>query len=170
MTDRKHHLDTAAVSLLVACCAFWGFQQILIKTTVAEVPPLWQATIRMAGATMLLWLWCAARGVRLFERDGTLAGGLLVGVLFACEFACIYLGLQYTTASRLTVFLYTSPFVVTWSREYCEADSHLGGEGGRPPDAMEAIQNAATSYTICPGSAGCGQTGSSRLNNVATGL
>ena len=112
MTDRKHHLDTAAVSLLVACCAFWGFQQILIKTTVAEVPPLWQATIRMAGATVMLWLWCAARGVRLFERDGTLAGGLLVGVLFACEFACIYLGLQYTTASRLTVFLYTSPFVV----------------------------------------------------------
>ncbi|HRP29352.1 MAG TPA: EamA/RhaT family transporter, partial [Burkholderiaceae bacterium] len=34
MTDRKNHLDTVAVSLLVACCAFWGFQQILIKTTV----------------------------------------------------------------------------------------------------------------------------------------
>jgi drug/metabolite transporter (DMT)-like permease len=32
--------------------------------------------------------------------------------LFGAEFACIYLGLQYTTASRLTVFLYTSPFWV----------------------------------------------------------
>jgi drug/metabolite transporter (DMT)-like permease len=32
--------------------------------------------------------------------------------LFAAEFACIYLGLRYTTASRLTVFLYTSPFWV----------------------------------------------------------
>lgn len=112
MTDRKHHLDTVAVSLLVACCAFWGFQQILIKTTVPEVPPLWQAAIRMAGATAMLWLWCAARGVKLFERDGTLRGGLLAGVLFAGEFACIYLGMQYTTASRLTVFLYTSPFFV----------------------------------------------------------
>jgi drug/metabolite transporter (DMT)-like permease len=28
------------------------------------------------------------------------------------EFTCIYLGLRDTTASRLTVFLYTSPFVV----------------------------------------------------------
>ena len=112
MTDRKHHLDTVAVSLLVACCAFWGFQQILIKTTVPEVPPLWQAAIRMAGATAMLWLWCAARGVKLFERDGTLRGGLLAGVLFAGEFACIYLGMQYTTASRLTVCLYTSPFFV----------------------------------------------------------
>ncbi|MEO8125233.1 MAG: DMT family transporter [Burkholderiales bacterium] len=112
MTDRKHHLDTLAISLLFACCAFWGFQQILIKTTVTEVPPLWQAAIRMTGATVMLWLWCVARRIKLFERDGTLVGGLLAGVLFAGEFTCIYIGLQYTTASRLTVFLYTSPFVV----------------------------------------------------------
>jgi drug/metabolite transporter (DMT)-like permease len=52
------------------------------------------------------------RGVKLFESDGTLPGGLLAGCLFAGEFTCIYLGLHDTTASRLTVFLYTSPFVV----------------------------------------------------------
>lgn len=112
MTDRKNRLDTLAVTLLLGCCAFWGLQQILIKTTVSEVPPLWQASIRMAGAVALLWLWCGWRRVPLFERDGTLPGGLLAGLLFAGEFACIYLGLQLTTASRLTVFLYTSPIVV----------------------------------------------------------
>ena len=31
--QRKDHLDTFAITLLVACCAFWGFQQILIKFT-----------------------------------------------------------------------------------------------------------------------------------------
>ncbi|HEX7891745.1 MAG TPA: DMT family transporter [Ramlibacter sp.] len=112
MRERQQHLDTLAVTLLVACCLFWGFQQILIKTTVAEVPPLWQAAIRFAGATVLLWIWCASRGIKLFERDGTLSAGLLAGALFAGEFTCIYTGLQYTAASRLTVFLYTSPFVV----------------------------------------------------------
>ncbi len=110
--QRKPHLDRLAVGLLLACCAFWGFQQILIKTTVGEVPPLWQASLRFAGATALLWVWCAWRGVPLFARDGTLAAGVLAGLLFAGEFAGIYIGLQYTTASRLTVFLYTSPFVV----------------------------------------------------------
>jgi drug/metabolite transporter (DMT)-like permease len=109
---RKPHLDTLAITLLVLCCAFWGFQQILIKSTVDEVPPLWQASLRMAGATLLLWLWCQLRGVKLFARDGTLTGGLLAGLLFAGEFCFIYLGLQHTSASRLTVFLYTSPFVV----------------------------------------------------------
>ena len=112
MRERKNHLDSLAISLLLACCLFWGFQQILIKATVAEVPPLWQASLRFAGATALLLLWCAVRRVRLFERDGTLAAGLLAGALFAAEFSCIYLGLRDTTASRLTVFLYTSPFVV----------------------------------------------------------
>ena len=112
MTERKANLDPLSIGLLVACCLFWGFQQILIKTAVAEVPALWQASIRFFGATLLLWLWCAVRGVRLFERDGTLKAGLAAGVLFAAEFTCIYLGLLDTTASRLTVFLYTSPFVV----------------------------------------------------------
>jgi drug/metabolite transporter (DMT)-like permease len=112
MRERKQHLDSLAVSLLIACCLFWGFQQILIKSTVVEVPPLWQASLRFAGATVLLWLWCAWRRVPLFGRDGTLRAGLLAGALFAAEFTCIYLGLRDTTASRLTVFLYTSPFVV----------------------------------------------------------
>jgi drug/metabolite transporter (DMT)-like permease len=112
MRERQSHLDSLAVTLLLACCLFWGVQQLLIKTTVTEVPPLWQAALRFAGATALLWLWCAVRGVRLFERDGTLPAGLLAGLLFAGEFSCIYLGLRDTTASRLTVFLYASPFVV----------------------------------------------------------
>jgi drug/metabolite transporter (DMT)-like permease len=112
MRERKQHLDGLATSLLLACCLFWGFQQILIKTTVGEVPPLWQAALRFLGATVVLWLWCAMRRIKLFERDGTLRAGLLAGTLFAGEFSCIYLGLRDTTASRLTVFLYTSPFVV----------------------------------------------------------
>jgi drug/metabolite transporter (DMT)-like permease len=112
MSARKTHLDTIAISLLLACCLFWGFQQVLVKATLAEVAPAFQAAIRFAGATVLLLLWCAWRGVRLFAADGSLRAGLLAGSLFAAEFACLYLGLQYTSASRLTVFLYTSPFWV----------------------------------------------------------
>ena len=112
MTSRKSHLDLLAISILLACCLFWGLQQVLIKATIAEIPPMFQASLRLLGATALLLLWCAWRGVPLFRRDGSLKAGLLAGSLFAAEFACIYLGLQHTTASRLTVFLYTSPFWV----------------------------------------------------------
>ena len=67
---------------------------------------------RRPRASLLLMVWCRVRGIALFTRDGSLWPGLLAGSLFAAEFACIYLGLQQTTASRLTVFLYTSPFWV----------------------------------------------------------
>jgi len=110
--ERKDHLDSLAVGLLLACCLFWGFQQVLIKATLPYMAPVFQAALRFAGAALLLWLWCLWRGKRLFEADNSLSAGLLAGVLFAAEFASIYIGLQFTTASRLTVFLYTAPFWV----------------------------------------------------------
>lgn len=112
---RKNHLDGLAVGLLLACCLFWGFQQVLVKATVAEVAPVFQAFVRFALATVAVGLWCAWRGIPLGggqEPPGAARAGLLAGALFAGEFACIYLGLQYTTASRLTVFLYCAPFWV----------------------------------------------------------
>ena len=112
MNSRKEHLDGLAVGTLLVCCMLWGLQQVLVKSIMDEVAPLFQASLRCMGACVLLLVWCRVRGIRLFERDGSLWAGLLAGGLFAAEFACIYLGLRYTTASRLTVFLYTSPFWV----------------------------------------------------------
>ena len=110
--QRKTHLDAVAISILVACCLFWGLQQVLVKATLSELPPVFQAFVRFTGATFLLWLWSRWRGVALVGARDMLRPGLLAGALFAAEFAVLYLGLQYTSASRLTVFLYTSPFWV----------------------------------------------------------
>ena len=112
MTSRRDHLDTLAISLLLGCCLFWGFQQVLIKATLPLVSPMVQACGRFVGATALLLLWCAWRRIPLWERDGTLGAGLLAGLLFALEFICIYIGMQHTSASRLTILLYTSPLWV----------------------------------------------------------
>jgi drug/metabolite transporter (DMT)-like permease len=112
MLKRKEHLDGVAVAILLACCLFWGFQQVLVKATIQEVPPVVQAFVRFAGATLLLYVWCRLRGIALFGRDGTLLPGLVAGLLFAAEFAALFIGLKYTTASRLTVFVYTSPLWV----------------------------------------------------------
>jgi drug/metabolite transporter (DMT)-like permease len=109
---RKDHLDGLAIVLLLGCCLFWGFQQVLAKATISEVPPVFQSAARAVGATLLLMIWCRARGIALFIKDGTLWVGLLAGGLFSFEFACIYLALNLTGASRVTVFLYTSPFWV----------------------------------------------------------
>jgi drug/metabolite transporter (DMT)-like permease len=110
--DRKTQLDALAVVLLVGCCALWGVNQVASKVALAEIPPLMQAGLRSLGAALLLAAWSRFRGLPLWAADGTLRGGLLAGSLFAAEFACIFVGLQYTAASRMVVFIYLSPFVV----------------------------------------------------------
>ena len=112
MSDRKTHLDAVAVTSLVLCCALWGLNHTVTKLTLADVPPLVQAGVRSMGAAVLVALWAAWRGISLNPCNGTLAGGLLAGTLFAAEFAAIFIGLQYTLASRMIVLIYLAPFVV----------------------------------------------------------
>jgi len=112
MTERRSHLDALAVGTLVFCCFLWGLNQVAAKAALPEVPALWQAAARSLGGAVLVWCWSRLRGIALFTPDGSLAGGLLAGALFGAEFLCIFVGLQFTTASRMVVFIYISPFVV----------------------------------------------------------
>ena len=112
MTERKTHLDAFAVGTIVFCCFLWGLNQVAAKAAMPEIPALWQAAARSIGGAILVWLWALSRGTRLFRGDRTLPGGLLAGVLFAAEFFCIFVGLQFTTASRMVVWIYIAPFVV----------------------------------------------------------
>ena len=112
MPDRKTHLDASAISLMVLCCFLWGLNQVAAKAALPEVPPLWQAALRSLGGALLVALWARLRGIPIFGRDGTLRGGLLAGALFGVEFMCIFVGLQFTTASRMVVFIYIAPFIV----------------------------------------------------------
>jgi drug/metabolite transporter (DMT)-like permease len=109
---RHTRLDALAIVLLATCCGLWGLNQVAAKVALADLPPLTQAAARSLGAALLVLAWSRARGIALFERDGSGGGGLLAGTLFAGEFACIFVGLQFTTASRMVVFIYLAPFVV----------------------------------------------------------
>lgn len=109
---RHAHLDLTAAGALLLCCALWGLNQVAIKAILPEVPSLIQLSVRSIVAAVLVLGWMRWRGTPWSWRDGTLAPGLLAGALFAVEFGCIFVGLQYTTAARSVVFINTSPFVV----------------------------------------------------------
>src|SRR4030081_1200562 len=105
-------LSPGAVALLLMLCLSWGFNQIAVKLVRPDVPPMLQALSRSVGALPVLLIIGWARGVRLFERDGTLWPGVTAGVIFGIEFVLIYRGLLLSSASRAAVFLYTAPFFV----------------------------------------------------------
>ena len=110
---RRSHLDVAAFATLLVLCLSWGLNQVAAKIAMPAFPPLLQVGLRSAGAFVLVTVWCAASGRgELAKRDNTLLWGVLAGLMFAAEFALIFLGLQWTEAGRAALFIYTAPFFV----------------------------------------------------------
>jgi drug/metabolite transporter (DMT)-like permease len=105
-------LTPGAIALMLMLCLSWGFNQIAVKLVLPEVPPMLQALARSLGALPVLFVIGWFRGVKFFERDGTLWPGVCAGIIFGIEFVLIYRGLLLTSASRAAVFLYTAPFFV----------------------------------------------------------
>jgi drug/metabolite transporter (DMT)-like permease len=105
-------LNPGAIALMLMLCLSWAFNQIAVKLALPDIPPMLQAMIRSAGALPVMMTIGWLRGVRFFERDGTLGAGLFAGLLFGVEFVLIFRGLLLTSASRAVVFLYTAPFFV----------------------------------------------------------
>ncbi|TCT12782.1 drug/metabolite transporter (DMT)-like permease [Tepidamorphus gemmatus] len=108
----RDRLDILATSVLLLLCLTWGLNYALTKFVNLGLQPVFHTGLRSALAGAAILAWCAMRKVRLFERDGSLVPGIVAGTLFGVEFALIALGLDYTSASRSVVFVYTMPFVV----------------------------------------------------------
>ncbi len=125
MPERHSSLDSRAIGTLLVCCVLWGLNQVAVKVALPEIPALLQASGRSLIGGLLVFAWARWRGVPMFNADGTLWAGLLAGALFAAEFGAIFLGLQFTTASRMVVFLYLSPFVVALGMPFVSRSERL---------------------------------------------
>jgi drug/metabolite transporter (DMT)-like permease len=112
MTTSARPLDAGAAAATMVLCLSWGLNQVAIKLAMVDIPPLIQAGLRSAGGLVLIAAWMLWRRVPVFAHDGTLWPGILAGTLFGTEFALAYAGLQFTTAGRSALFLYTAPFFV----------------------------------------------------------
>lgn len=110
--DHRQALDARAMSLMLALCLIWGFQQVLLKAAAADITPLFQIALRTGVAAVLVGLVMLRQGQRITVSDSSWRAGLFVGVLFAIEFLLIGESLRFTLASHLVVFLYTAPVFV----------------------------------------------------------
>ena len=110
--ESKDYLDLKAVVILIIVTLLWGFNYPAIKYSNQGVSPVFASTLRSIIASICGLIYCLKKGKRLFHTDVMLFHGIMVGLLFGAEFACIYFGLLYTDAARSVLFVYLSPFVV----------------------------------------------------------
>ena len=118
-------LDRMAIGLMLLLCISWGFTQITSKLALADIPPLTQAALRSACGVVLFGTFALIRTPRLLTADGSVRGGLACGVLFGLEFVALFLGLQWTTAGRAILFLYSAPLFVALGLRFVAPDERL---------------------------------------------
>jgi len=112
MIQSSKPLDRFAVAVMLVLCASWGLQQICAKAALVDFAPITQAALRSIGASLAVGAFALSREPKIFRRDGSLLVGLLAGLIFAAEFIALFLAVQWTSASRVIVFLYSAPFFV----------------------------------------------------------
>lgn len=109
MSAQRRALDAPVATLMVLLCALWGLQQVAIKLAAPSIGTVLQTGLRSLIAAALVAALMLIRRTPFALRDGTLWPGIAAGTLFAAEFLCVAVGLNFTTASRMVVFLYTAP-------------------------------------------------------------
>jgi drug/metabolite transporter (DMT)-like permease len=110
--DRRDAVDMTAVLIMVGLTFSWGLNYVAAKISYAGYDPVFVSIARSIIGGLCVFAWCRLRGIKLFEADGTLTAGIMVGVLFGVEFLCLYVGLEYTTVARNTLLVNTMPFWV----------------------------------------------------------
>jgi drug/metabolite transporter (DMT)-like permease len=121
----KDYLDFKAVAVIITLTLLWGFNYPAIKISNQGISPVFASAMRSIIACICGVIYCLRNERKLFYTGMMLFHGLMVGVLFGLEFACIYVGLLHTDAARSVVFVYLSPLVVAVGAHFFLKGDHL---------------------------------------------
>lgn len=94
---------------LIGFAALLAFNQVVIKVTGGGFGPVFQAGLRSAGAVIVLLIWMRLRAIPLVPPRNAMIWGVLSGIIFGWEFIFLFLAIDLTTVSRVSVIFYTMP-------------------------------------------------------------
>ena len=145
-------LDGFSYVVMVGLCLIWGLQQVAIKASAAEMTPMLQVGLRSLFAALLVAGTMVWRGESLSVKDGTAGSGVLVGGLFGAEFLLVALGLNFTTAGHMAVFLYTAPVFAALGLHFTVKEERLNHrQWGGVGLAFAGIVTAFSGSLFAPG-------------------
>ena len=121
-------MDALGASFLISFNVLLGLNQALVKLVNAGFSPVFQVGLRSACAFLPVLLYALWTRKRLSVNDGTLGPGILLGILFSAEFCLMFVALDLTTVSRVSLFFYTMPLWVAAGAHFLIAGERLNGQ------------------------------------------
>lgn len=106
---RKTSLDAAGVAALLTMSILLGLNNVVVKIVNEGLQPIFFAGLRSAGAAVVVLVWMLWRGTLTRMRRENMPSGVLLGLLFAVEFALLFVALDLTTVVRSSVIFYSMP-------------------------------------------------------------
>ncbi|MDF1854145.1 MAG: DMT family transporter [Pseudooceanicola sp.] len=105
----KARMDARGAALLIFIALILGANQVVMKLTSEGLSPVFQAGLRSAIAAVAIGVWIVIRGIAFPVTREVLLSGLVLGFLFAFEFLCLYVAVDLTTVSHVSIMFYTMP-------------------------------------------------------------
>lgn len=125
MSVERRHMDGFGIACMIILCMVLGLHQVAIKAAAPDISPILQIALRFGISSFLVGLVILYGREQYSLRDGTLFPGMLAGLAFSVEFLCVAEGLRYTTASHMSVFLYTAPIFTALSLHWFKPSERL---------------------------------------------
>ncbi len=107
--QRKDHIDAFGAVTLICFAVALGFNQVVVKIANDGLQPVFAAAVRSALALPILLVWIRLRGQSLAVERAARPWCVLMGVVFAVEFVCLFLALDLTSVARTSVIFYSMP-------------------------------------------------------------
>lgn len=124
---RKDQMDAFGAVSLVLFSALFGFNQVVIKTVNDGFQPVFASGLRSLGAIPLIVLWALWRGRSLRITPGTVPGGILLAACFTFEFLLLFIALDLTTVSRMSVIFYSMPIWLSVGAHFLIPGERMSG-------------------------------------------
>lgn len=124
MSVERKALDGFGAGWMVVLCVVLGLHQVAVKAAAHDMAPILQIALRSGISAVLVGL-VLLFGKKRFSLKGTLLPGVLAGSLFSAEFCMIAEGLRYTSASHMSVFLYTAPVFTSLCLHWLQPSERL---------------------------------------------
>lgn len=105
----RPRIDAFGAISLTAFALLLAFNQVIIKVVNEGVQPIFFAGLRSLGGAIVIFAWMRLRAIPVTLPRRTIVPGLLMGVLFAIEFVCLFVALDLTSVTRSSVIFYTMP-------------------------------------------------------------
>ncbi|MFV1491803.1 DMT family transporter [Phaeobacter sp. JH18-32] len=119
--SEKRAMDGIGAAMLIGFSGLMGFNQVVIKVSNGGFGPVFQAGLRSLIGLAVLLTWLAFRGQLMRASTPAPAQtsahwsrsvhfwGLVSGLLFTAEFVCLYIALDLSSVSRVTIIFNSMP-------------------------------------------------------------